>query len=139
VRVVAVSLALLLAFCNSQFTGKVVADEVLVFEGTVLKIAPSVPASGEFAFYRLAKYRVESVCRGRYEGAEIVVDHLSLTTKELDGIKVGDRVCVTVRPSKKLSMRQNVEGIRTESERVETFYIGGEVQPPGSHCECEEK
>ena len=111
----------------------------LVFEGTVLNIAPSVPASGVFAFYRLAKYRVERVCRGRYTRSKIVVDHLSLSTKELDAIKVGDRVCLSVKPSQKIFTRTNVEGIREKSEKIKTFYIGGEVLPPGSPCECEVK
>ncbi len=111
----------------------------LVFEGIVLKIAPSVPASGYFAFYRLAKYRIERVCRGRYTKTEIVVDHLSLSTKELDAIKVGDRVCLSVEPSQKIFTRTNVEGIREKSEKIKIFYIGSEVSPPGSPCECEVK
>jgi hypothetical protein len=114
-------------------------DEALIFEGTVLQIAPPVPASGDVAFYRLAKYRVERVCRGNYAKSEIVVDHLSLTTKELDAIKVGDRVCVTVKPSRRIFARFNVKGIREESEKVKIFYIGGEVSPPSSPCECGEK
>ena len=115
------------------------AAEELIFEGTVLKIAPPVPASGFAAFYRLAKYRVERVCRGRYAKSEIVVDHLSLTTNELNAIKVGDRVCVSVEPSKKIFARFNVKGIREESERIKIFYIGSDVPPPNSPCECKVK
>lgn len=111
----------------------------LVFEGTVLQIAPPVPASGVFAFYRLAKYRVERVCRGRYTKSEIVVDYLSLSTKELDAIKVGDRVCVSVEPSKKILTRTNVEGIREKSEKIKIFYIGREILPPNNPCACEVK
>jgi hypothetical protein len=114
-------------------------DGLLVFEGTVLQIAPPVAPSGVFANYRLAKYRVERVCRGHYEQPEVIVDHLSLTARELDGIKIGDRVCVSVELSKEIFVRTNVEGIREESERVETFYIGGRVAAPGSPCECGDK
>jgi hypothetical protein len=106
------------------------ADETsLIFEGTVLKIGPPVPGSGGFAFYRLAKYRVERVHYGHYEGNEIVVDHLSLTTHELDGLNEGNRVCVQATRSKKISLRTDVSGIREQSKKVETFYIAGEVNP----------
>jgi hypothetical protein len=108
-------------------------EKSLIFEGTVLKIGPPVPASGQFAFYRLAKYRVEKVHYGHYEGNEIVVDHLSLTTHELDGLKEGDRVCVHASRLKEIFMRTYVSGIREESEKVDTFYIGGEVNP-AVHC-----
>jgi hypothetical protein len=110
-------------------------ERILVFEGTVLRIGQTVPASGFMAFYRLAKYRVEKACLGKYTKSEIVVDHLSLTTRELDGIKVGDRVWVTVEPSKKIFSRYNEEGIREKSENVRIFYIGGEVVPGLSGCD----
>jgi hypothetical protein len=138
-KVVVITLVLLLSPCSSQSSSNAFTDEKLVFEGKILKIASPVPASGQFAFYRLAKYRIERVCRGRYDGSEIVVDHLSLTTKELDGIRIGDRVCVTVRPSKRIFTRTNVEGIREESEKIKVFYIGGEVPPPNSPCDCQVK
>ena len=109
-------------------------QKTLIFEGTVMSIGPSVPASGRFAFYRLAKYRVERVYSGHYAGAEIVVDHLSLTTHELDGIKAGDRVCVAVERSKKIFTRTNVGGIREESDKVDFFYVGGEVSAGKSQC-----
>lgn len=102
-------------------------EKTLILEGIVLKIGPPVPASGLFAFYRLAKYRVERVSYGHYKGPEIVVDHLSLTTHELDGINEGDRVCVVVERSKEILMRTNVSGLREENEKVDIFYIGGEV------------
>lgn len=114
-----------------QTTSNKPVDGTLVFEGTVLKIGHPMPASGFNAFYRLAKYRVERVCRGKYTKSEIVVDHLSLTTKELNAIKVGDRVRVTVVSSKKIFTRFDEEGIREKSDKVKVFYVGGEVPPPG--------
>jgi hypothetical protein len=105
----------------------------LIFEGTVLRVGPWVPGSGQSAFYRLAKYRVERVSYGHYEKSEILVDHLSLTTEELEGIKAGDRVCVTVRRTNTIFVRTNVSGIREESDKVDEFYVGGEVKV-GSRC-----
>ena len=104
-----------------------------IFDGTVLQIGPRVPASGRMAFYRLAKYQVDRVVYGTYSGREIVVDYLSLTTRELDGIKKGDRVCIAVRPSKKVLLRMDVPGIREENEYFESFYLG-EVDPTPSQC-----
>jgi hypothetical protein len=109
----------------------------LAFDGTVLKIAPPVPGSGGFAFYRLAKYRVERVCHGRYTKSEIVVDHLSLTGEELNSINVGDRVCAIAKASEKIFTRTNVEGIREESEDVGIFYTGGSMPSPVSSCGCQ--
>ena len=108
--------------------------EFLIFEGTVLSIGPSVPPSGTSAWYRLAKYRIERVYYGHHDGAEMVVDHLSLTTHELDGIKVGDRVCVAVERSKEIFLRTNVSGIREEFEKVDFFYVGGEISAEKSQC-----
>jgi len=109
-------------------------ENTIVFDGTVLSIGPAVPASGLFAWYRLAKYRVERVYYGHYSNAEIVVDHLSLTTHELDGIRIGDRVCIAVARSNEIFMRTNVRGIREEAEQVDLFYVGGEVSSDELQC-----
>jgi len=83
--------------------------------------------SGDTPAYRLVKYRVERIITGRYVGKEIVVDHLILTGKELEGIKVDDRVCVKVRAYEKIELRVNAKGIRKASQAVRVFYIGGKV------------
>ena len=106
----------------------------LMFEGTVLDIGEDVPPSGECAFYRFAKYRVERVTLGHYSGRDIVVNHLSLSSDELDSIKIGDRVCVSVSVSKEILSTRYEKRFREPSERVETFYIGGEVNPNDSFC-----
>ena len=68
-------------------------DNILVFEGTLEKLGPEpVATSGRMAVYRLAKYRVERVCKGKYEGGEIVVDHLIFDLKDFEGLEVNDRV-----------------------------------------------
>ena len=113
----------------------------VVFEGTVVKIGPRMPASGYFLFFRLAKYQVEKVCRGKYDKKEIIVDHLSLYTgEELEGIKVGDRVYLAVEPTKKESLGKTlVEGIRESYDNVDAIYVGGEVVPAnGEDCKSKE-
>src|SRR5687767_5889688 len=42
----------------------------IVFEGIVLKISPPVAVSGRISAYRLVKYRLEKVCKGKYEQAD---------------------------------------------------------------------
>lgn len=110
----------------------------LSFEGTVMKIGPPIFRSGFVTAYRLVKYRVERVCTGSYQQAEIVVDHLVLTGKELDGVNVGDRVYVTLKKAKKISPRYNVAGIREASDKLNVFYIGGTVSSAAtSSCSCQ--
>jgi len=61
----------------------------LVFVGTIEAIAPDTGIlSGDLAIYRLIKYRVERLCQGEYKREDIVVDHLIVTGKELEGLKV---------------------------------------------------
>ncbi len=106
---------------------KPIPTNIIVFEGTLKKLAPDLGfASGLLAVYRLAKYRVDRVCEGKYEGSEIVVDHLIFTTKEFEGIKLNDRVCVTVKISNRVAMRYDAEGIRSPSDDVKTFYLAVE-------------
>jgi hypothetical protein len=123
-------------------TPKVGADDppnknIIVFEGRVLKIGARMPASGLFIFYRLAKYHIDHVCSGIYPENEIVVDHLSLfTAEELEGVKVGDRVCVAVEARKEIGSLTYENGLREKSAKVDTFYIGGEVVRVKDSCEC---
>src|SRR5262245_42752544 len=112
----------------SSVLGKTPANETLAFEGLVSQIGPDPGyLSGGLPAYQLVKYRIQRIVSGRYEGREIVVDHLILTGKELEGIKVGARVRVTVRASEKIDLRVNAKGIRKASQVVKVFYIGEEV------------
>ena len=87
---------------------------------------------------RTAKYRIEKICAGTYDRKEIVVDHLIFTLKEFDNIKIGDRVCVTVKVSKQIHQRNNAEGIRGQDEAVSMFYVASEapvgVSASSDHC-----
>ena len=61
------------------------------------------------------------MCEGKYEGREIVVDHLVFDLKEFEGINLNDRVCVTVKLSRQIADRDDAEGIRSFSEDVKIF------------------
>ncbi|HEX5875423.1 MAG TPA: hypothetical protein VFY60_12310 [Pyrinomonadaceae bacterium] len=135
----AISLMLLVfsAGCHQVNTGQEPSN-ILVFQGTLEKIGPEVGAvSGRFAILRLAKYRVDKVCRGKYDGTEIVVDHLIFSGTEFEGVKENDRMCVTVRISRKVPVRNDADGIRSPSDVVETFYIAEEeVKPLSDSGQC---
>lgn len=109
----------------------------IVFEGTVLKMSPPTPVSGMVFYYRLVNYRVERVCKGKYAGAEIIVDHQIMAGSELDNVKVGDKVGVAVRRVNKVAKRWDFEGIRDPSEVIKIFYVGGGVSPAREPaCSC---
>lgn len=99
---------------------------LVIIEGTILKMSPPVPPSGVIGQYRLVKYRVERVCKGKYTEPELVVDHYSITGKELDDFKIGDRVYVPVTriKAKEMRERRSYEGIRSPSDAVNLFYTG---------------
>ena len=107
--------------------------ELLVFQGRVIKLGqPPGYKNGENLAYRLVKYKVERVCEGEYSGSEIVVDHYLQTGLELEGVKVGDVVCVTVEKRNKLSTRVNSRGIRKPSEVINMFYDARHL----THASC---
>lgn len=99
-------------------------ENFVVFEGTLEKLGrnPDV-VSGVMAVYRLAKYRVERVCKGTYDKSEMVVDHLVFDRGEFEGFNVGDKVCVTAKISNKVHTRYDAEGIRDPSETITIFYV----------------
>lgn len=97
----------------------------LVLAAVVEKIGkdPGV-SSGYYLIYQLAKYRVVQVCAGNYNQKGIVVDHLLVSGDELKTLRVGDKVYLTLQPSKTIEIRFNEEGFRDSSQKVSTFYIG---------------
>ena len=143
IAILALALMLLVGITPPVSADDPANKKLIVFEGTVLKIGTRMPASGLFIFYRLAKYHINRVCTGSYPKDEIVADHLSLfTAQELEGVKVGDRVCVAVEPTEEseIGMRTFEKGLREKSEKVDTFYVGGEVVPvKPTPCGCEKE
>lgn len=113
-------------------------EYVLTFEGTVLQIGDSPDRdSGGVEAYQLVKYRISRVCNGRPVGREILVDHLILRSDDLKDLRVRDKVCLSVRRSKTISMRYDAEGLRKASDIVRVYYIGGPVnQNQLAPCSC---
>jgi len=74
------------------------------------------------------------VCEGDYTGSEIVVDHLMMSGRELEGLKVGNVVCVTVEKRKKLFGRWNARGIREPSEVINIFYRAQNLTRASCSC-----
>src|SRR4051794_11651327 len=98
IAILALTLMLLIGITPNTSADDRTNEKLIVFEGTVMKVGVPMPASGQFIFYRLAKYRVDHLCSGSYQKDEIVVDHLSLfSAEELKGVSVGDRVCLAVK------------------------------------------
>ena len=85
-------------------------------------------SSGIYTIYQLVKYRIVAVCAGSYDKKEIVVDHLLVSGDEVKGLKAGDKVYLTLQPSKSIAMRFDEEGLRSASENIETFYIARKLE-----------
>jgi len=100
--------------------------QTIEFEGRVLLIGEKPPflSGARQLTYQLAKYRIIKVTRGKYSQSEIVVDHLIFAGTELEKIKIGDRVHVSVERSKTISLRSDSPGIREASDVVKTYYVG---------------
>jgi hypothetical protein len=109
----------------------------LVFKGTVVQIG-TYPGflTGSIVSYQLVKYKIIQVCSGNYSKSEIVVDHLILSGKELTCLKVGDEVYVEIK-SNKVFRRYNSNGIRNQSEKIDKFYVAGQVdcEKINSYCQ----
>lgn len=131
-----VIILLLLSYCQSPRSASNESNKI-VFEGRVIKIAPEPQAvSGGAAVYRLVKYEVERVCRGKLNDKQIIVDHLILDRSELKGIKEGDLLCVEVKTAKTLPTITYEPGIRNKGEKVKTYYDGWNAPKAVQHCDC---
>jgi hypothetical protein len=110
---------------------------VVIIEGVILDMSPvfgeGMP-SGLIPHYRLVKYRVDRVCKGKYRGGEIVIDHAIVSGDELKGREVGDRVYVLAWKVKNEKWRtvHTSPGIRDSAEGIKYLYVGGGVLPATS-------
>jgi hypothetical protein len=111
----------MLVLAPPLYGGAAARKALVSLRGTVVAIGPREPASGIIASYRLAKLKVDAVCRGHYTGDEMVVDCLVLVGNELDTLVVGEKVFVTVEPRRKLLSRFNVPGFRDVSDTVPMY------------------
>lgn len=117
---------------------------VIIIEGTVLEISPvfgkGLP-SGVVPHYRLVKYRVNRVCKGKYTESELIIDHVLMTGEELKDRKVGDRVyALAWKTKKKSGTGHTYPGIRDTLAGLKYLYHGRDVlpaTPPG--CSFDER
>src|ERR1700755_3075670 len=119
--------ALLLSCCLCPVgIGARVNLKPIIIEGTVLAISPVIGEgmqSGLVPHYRLVKYRVERVCRGKYGGADIVIDHSIIDEDdELKNVKGGDRVYVLFHKWKNEGDVRTYKGIRETTEGLKHVY-----------------
>lgn len=110
-------------------------DSHIIFSGEVIEIGPSPGfGSGGVRAYQLVKYRVLDVCEGGFQGQEIIADHLILDPRELDTLRIGQRVCVGVKTTREIAPRYDDEKIRKSTDHVETFYIVHDIFI--RNCQC---
>lgn len=131
------SLSLLVLSCSVLGKTSTRDEELLIFEGTVIKVG-ELPAMscGVMAVYQLARYRVDRVLVGNYKAAEITVDHLACKRDVLEGISSSDKVIVVINRNKTVLQRWNTVGIRSPSDVVKTFYVAERVARPSSCCDA---
>jgi hypothetical protein len=116
----------------------------IIVEGIILDISPvlgpgHLKESGLISRYRLVRYRVERVCKGKYKGGEIVIDHFIASGDELKDRKVGDRVYALAWRSKGGTIYA-YKGIRDSTEGLKYVYRGGDVLPAASpSCSFDER
>lgn len=141
-KVVPPALSLIVLCCSSGAHARK-CNKPIIFEGTILEMSPPIGRgmpSGMFPHYRLVKYRVEHVCKGKYDGGEIVIDHSVVRGDELKDRKVGDRVYALVWRGKKEGTVHTYKGIRDTTEGLKYVYRGADVSaatPPG--CSFDER
>lgn len=132
------ALFLILANVAAGAAGRPPAKPALVIVGTVVKVGPSPGRdSGGVDVYQLVRYQVKQVCRGQYQGEEIVVDHPILRADELGDLKVGDTVCLALSPKKRISLRYDDDVVRKSADEVGIYYVGKALKQTASpSCKC---
>ena len=94
------------------------------FEGTLLAKSkhPNI-ACGNLYIHQVAKYRVDHVIQGQYDGSEMIVDHPACEGDVFKDIRVSATVRVEVRPTRKYDVITCSPGIREPVQKVKMFYI----------------
>lgn len=115
----------------------------IIIEGTILDMSPVIGQgrpSGIFPHYRLVKYKVDRVCKGKYKGDEIVIDHVVVSGDELKDQKVGDKVYALAWRGNKGGTIHTYRGIRDSTKGLKYVYRGGGVLPAVSpSCSYDER
>ena len=130
-----ISVASLLAVGPASSARLFDSDNHMIFSGEVIEIGPSPGfGSGGIRVYQLVKYRVLNVCEGSFQGQEIIADHLILDPKELDNLRIGQKVCVGVKKTTEIAPRYDDDKIRKATDQVDWFYIVHDIFI--RNCQC---
>ena len=101
------------------------AADVLVFQGTVLTIAPMPQVElscGVLAPVSLMQFKVENVFVGDYKSAEILVDVLACGSYAPRNLKPGDKVLSVVRRVKRIPGEHDPLGLRAKSGELRKYF-----------------
>ena len=85
-------IAIMIISASGMGQNKIQCALVVIAEVKNIEQYPIGALSGRSAFYRMASYSVIEVIKGALKKEEITVSHLILTGKELDELRVGDKV-----------------------------------------------
>lgn len=114
--------------------------EMVVIEGTILAMSPVLGQEVLMMShsYRLVRYKVDRVCKGKYKGDEIVIEHTLVMKDGLKDRKVGDRVYVLAWRAKKneAGTIHTYPGIRESAEGIKYLYHGGQGVLPAVSPSC---
>jgi hypothetical protein len=109
-------------------------SRLMTFEGTLLKYSPWKFDCGRAFTHQVAKYRVDRVLSGKYDGDEIVVDHPACNGNVFKNVPVGSRVRITVRVLRTYPVHIYHPGIRDwnhpgiieeEGQTPKIWYVAG--------------
>jgi hypothetical protein len=119
----------LLVLTSGQLLGQkaIKKKDFIIIEGTILKMSSPVRPAHFVTRYRLIKYKVNRVCKGKFDNEEIVIDHHIFFGDEDKDVKIGDKVYVAFNPSRTIPARFNSPEIRDSKEQISKFYIGNKV------------
>jgi hypothetical protein len=114
--------------------------EVIVIEGTILAMSPVLGREVLMMShpYRLVKYRVDGVCKGKYKGGEIILEHTLVMKDGFKDRKVGDRVYALAwrKKRKETGTIHTYPGIRESVEGIKDLYDGGQGVLPAAAPSC---
>jgi hypothetical protein len=104
----------------------------IIIMGTVKKLGkPPLFVSGISKVCQLAEYNVDKVCIGEFAGQDIMVEHLILTGKELNGVEEGDKVLIMVQKPRETFPRKDNAYPDIENKKI---YYRGQVLKTVKDC-----
>jgi hypothetical protein len=114
---------------GNTFTGSNDQNKFITFEGILIDNSPHDGTQCGISFiHQVAKYRVDKVLNGAYQGKEIVVDHPACNGDVFKDVAIGSRVRITVTQHQHYSSITTHSGIREDNEKPKVFYVAQGVE-----------